>query len=198
MSIADTEELSVYSLDKTAGTVGAVFSTELGWMAVAVRDRALCGVVFGYATAEKANAALARVLRVDAKPSRQRLVEEDHESRFVRSLAEDLQRYASGEPVDFGSVAIDADHLTPFGRCIVAACRRIPFGQTRSYGQLAAICGSPGAARAVGQVMARNRFPLVVPCHRVLASGGRLGGFSAPDGLRMKRRLLSIEGAANI
>ena len=113
-------------------------------------------------------------------------------------MAEDLERFAAGEPVDFGRVTLDTNHLTPFGRRIVTACRRIPFGQTRSYSQLAAICGSPGAARAVGQVMAKNRFPLVVPCHRVLAAGGRIGGFSAPDGLRMKRRLLSIEGVVNI
>jgi len=112
------------------------------------------------------------------------------------ALAEDLRRFADGEPVDFGRVLIDERHLAPFARRVVAACRRIPWGQTRSYGQLAAECGSPAAARAVGQVMARNRYPLVVPCHRVLASGGRLGGFSAPQGLRLKRRLLALESPA--
>jgi methylated-DNA-[protein]-cysteine S-methyltransferase len=63
-----------------------------------------------------------------------------------------------------------------------------------TYGDLAAAIGSPGAARAVGSVMARNCFPLIVPCHRVLGAGGSLGGYSAPDGLRMKRRLLAMEG----
>ena len=194
MSIATREELAVYSLDKTAEITGAVFASELGTMAVAVRDDALCGLVFGYTTAAQANAALARVLGIDTKSSDKRLVD-DHGpgSRLVHQLADDLQRYASGEPVDFRDIPINDEHLTPFGRRIIAACRRIPFGQTRSYGQLAAICGSPGAARAVGQVMAKNRFPLVVPCHRVLSAGGRLGGFSAPDGLRMKRRLLAME-----
>jgi methylated-DNA-[protein]-cysteine S-methyltransferase len=167
-------------------------------MAVAVRDAALCGVVFGYPAADKATTALARILHVDGKLNRQRLAGGGRDSQLARSLAEDLERFAAGEPVDFGRVTLDTNHLTPFGRRIVTACRRIPFGQTRSYSQLAAICGSPGAARAVGQVMARNRFPLVVPCHRVLAAGGRIGGFSAPDGLRMKRRLLSIEGVVNI
>jgi methylated-DNA-[protein]-cysteine S-methyltransferase len=196
MSIATSEELTLYSLDKTAGMIGAAFASELGSMAVAVRDDALCGLVFGYASAAQANAVLARLLGIDAKPSSRRLVvDEGPASRLALHLADDLRRYAAGEPVDFRDVPINDSHLTPFGRRIISACRRIPFGQTRSYGQLAAICGSPGAARAVGQVMARNRFPLIVPCHRVLGAGGRLGGFSAPDGLRMKRRLLAMEGA---
>ncbi len=75
----------------------------------------------------------------------------------------------------------------------MAACRRIPWGQTRSYAQLAAVAGRPGAARAVGSVMAKNRVPLVVPCHRVIASSGQLGGYSAPQGLSLKRRLLAME-----
>jgi methylated-DNA-[protein]-cysteine S-methyltransferase len=194
MSIATTEELAIYSLDKTAETVGAVFSSDLGWMAVAVRDRALCGLVFGYATAQKASAALDRALGTRESQSHRRCSDDETQNLpFVRRLVDDLQRYAAGEPVDFREVAVDEDHLTPFGRRIIAACRRIPFGKTRSYGELAAICGSPGAARAVGQAMAKNRFPLVVPCHRVLGAGGHLGGFSAPDGLRMKRRLLALE-----
>jgi methylated-DNA-[protein]-cysteine S-methyltransferase len=95
--------------------------------------------------------------------------------------------------VDFSYVPLALDHLTPFARQVVVACRRISWGLVSSYGELAARCGSPGAARAVGSVMAKNRYPLVVPCHRVLAAGGALGGYSAPDGLRMKRRLLAME-----
>jgi methylated-DNA-[protein]-cysteine S-methyltransferase len=74
--------------------------------------------------------------------------------------------------------------------------RRIRFGQTHSYGELASLVGSPRAARAVGSVMAKNRTPLVVPCHRVLASRGAIGGFSAMDGVHMKRRLLDLEAQA--
>jgi methylated-DNA-[protein]-cysteine S-methyltransferase len=105
-----------------------------------------------------------------------------------------LARYAAGEAVDFSQVPLDLDHLTRFARRVVAACRRIPRGQVRTYGELAAACGAAGAARAVGSVMAKNRFPLIVPCHRVIGAGGGLGGYSAPDGLRMKRRLLALEG----
>jgi len=168
----------------------------LGWIALAFRDETLCGIVFGHATAEKAIAALARAAGLKEKLNRKRLSNRDALiTPLLWRLVDELQRFAAGEPIEFHNVAINENHLTPFGRRIVAACRRIPFGQTRSYGQLAAVCGSPGAARAVGQVMAKNRYPLVVPCHRVLAAGGQIGGFSAPQGLAMKRRLLSLEGA---
>ncbi len=100
-----------------------------------------------------------------------------------------------GEPDDFREVPVDLSHLTPFAQRVIKACRRVAWGQTASYGKLAQAAGSPGAARAVGQVMSTNRTPLVVPCHRIIASDGRLGGFSAPQGLTMKRRLLALESA---
>jgi methylated-DNA-[protein]-cysteine S-methyltransferase len=194
MPTATVQELASYSLDKAANVNFAVFCTELGWMALAVRDETLCGLVFGHATAEKAGAALERYMGVTPQQSRIRKQHTDEPaSPLVERLVDELQRFAAGEPVDFRDVRVNEEHLTPFGRRIVAACRRIPFGQTRSYGQLTAVCGSPGAARAVGQVMAKNRYPLVVPCHRVVAAGGKLGGFSAPQGLAMKRRLLALE-----
>jgi methylated-DNA-[protein]-cysteine S-methyltransferase len=194
MSTATVQERTIVSLDKTVGCDGAIFPSELGWMALAVRDETLVGLTFGNASADKAAAALVRVSNARLTSDDLQSVDDlSAKSSLVGRLVDDLQRYAAGEPVDFSNVAIRLDHLTPFGRRIVAACRRIPFGQTRSYGELAALCGSPGAARAVGQVMAKNRYPLIVPCHRVLASDGKLGGFSAPDGLRMKKRLLALE-----
>jgi methylated-DNA-[protein]-cysteine S-methyltransferase len=115
------------------------------------------------------------------------------DEELAENVVERLVRYAAGEPVDFSDVPVSLDHLSAFQRRVVKACRAIPCGDRRTYGQLAAAAGSPGAARAVGQVMAGNRMPLVVPCHRVVASGGGLGGFSAPQGLAMKRRLLALE-----
>jgi methylated-DNA-[protein]-cysteine S-methyltransferase len=104
-----------------------------------------------------------------------------------------LTQFAAGACAGFSDVAVDLEHLSPFGRRVVRHCRRIPFGRTLTYGQLAARAGSPGAARAVGQVMAANRYPLIVPCHRVIGASGRLGGFSAPQGIAMKQRLLQLE-----
>jgi len=86
----------------------------------------------------------------------------------------------------------DHRHLTPFTRAVLDACRAIRPGRTASYGELAAVAGSPGAARAVGQAMHRNPTPILVPCHRVLAAGGAIGGFT--PGLELKRRLFAHEG----
>jgi methylated-DNA-[protein]-cysteine S-methyltransferase len=170
------------------------FDTALDWMALAWRENALLGVAFGYPSQRQAKFALGRGLYLPGQfwhfPTAGQLASEP---KWLADLMAGLQRFAEGEPVDFCSVPLALDHLSRFGRRVVAACRAIPWGQVTTYGDLAAACGSPGAARAVGSVMARNRYPLIVPCHRVLASGGGLGGYSAPDGLRMKRRLLAME-----
>ena len=93
----------------------------------------------------------------------------------------------------FLDVPLDLNHFTPFRRRVYEACRRIPYGRTMTYAELAKKAGSPRAFRAVGSTMACNRLPLIVPCHRVVASGGKIGGFSAPDGISMKERLLLKE-----
>lgn len=173
-------------------TLATVFPSPLGWIALAFVGETLTGVTFGHATRRDAQAALERVLG----DSLAQYVAFDKCRGAIRRTVDRLRRYASGEAVDFRDVAVDQSRLTPFGRRVIAACRRIPVGQTRSYSALAALCGSPGAARAVGRVMAGNRFPLVVPCHRVVGAGGSLGGFSAPQGLAMKRRLLTLETMA--
>jgi methylated-DNA-[protein]-cysteine S-methyltransferase len=173
------------------------FETDLVWMAIAWREDALLGLVFGHASRRNAEIAMARSLRLTRpNSSSARPNPSSVRPNWVKDLVDRLDRFAEGEPVDFSEVPLALDYLTAFGRRVVAACRRIGWGQTRSYGDLAAECGTPGAARAVGTVMAKNRFPLIVPCHRVLAAGGAIGGYSAPDGLRMKRRLLALEQGA--
>ena len=159
------------------------FRTELGWMALVERPDALAGLTFGHPTKEAAIAPLRQTFGA--------LVPTPEQSDLVGRL----QAFAEGGQDDFLDVALALDHLTPFQRRIVAQCRRIRWGSTLSYAALAAKAGSSGAARAVGSTMATNRFPLIVPCHRVIASGGRLGGYSSPEGLMMKRRLLEREGS---
>jgi methylated-DNA-[protein]-cysteine S-methyltransferase len=95
--------------------------------------------------------------------------------------------------VRLDDLALDLRSCTPFQRQVLRIVQTIPPGQTWSYADVARAAGKPGAARAVGQVMARNPVPLFVPCHRVVASGGGLGGFSAPGGLNTKRELLELE-----
>lgn len=101
-----------------------------------------------------------------------------------------------GEPVDLSAVLLDLQSVPPFHRRVYEVARTIPRGATLTYGEVAARVGVPGSARAVGQALGRNPVPVIVPCHRVLAAGGRIGGFSAPGGAATKQRLLAIEGHA--
>jgi methylated-DNA-[protein]-cysteine S-methyltransferase len=109
-------------------------------------------------------------------------------------LADSLCRYASGARVSFDDVAIDLGELPLLRRAIYAELRRISWGATSTYGEIARRIGEPGAARAVGSAMGSNPVPIILPCHRVLASNERSGGFSAPGGVNAKARLLALEG----
>ena len=100
-----------------------------------------------------------------------------------------------GEPSDLSGVVLDMERVPPFHRRVYEAARGIPPGATLTYGEIAARIGAPGEAREVGQALARNPFALVVPCHRVVAAGGKPGGFSAAGGVATKLRLLTLEGA---
>ncbi len=168
-----------------AQTVEAVaFHTSLGWMALASRDGEIVQLAFGRRSPQDALNAL------DCES-----IEVVEPNKSLRKTISRLRAYADGANDDFSDVNLDLSGMTPFQQRVVRHCRRIPSGKTLSYAQLAAKAGSPRAARAVGNVMASNRFPLIVPCHRVVGSGGSLGGYSAPDGLNMKRRLLAREGS---
>lgn len=112
----------------------------------------------------------------------------------ARAIAR-MAAHLAGELDDLQDLPV-VQAASAFERSIYTLTRAIPPGQTRSYGDLAAATGDATQARAVGQAMARNPVPLIVPCHRVLAAGGALGGFSAPGGTETKHRLLHLEGAA--
>jgi methylated-DNA-[protein]-cysteine S-methyltransferase len=105
-----------------------------------------------------------------------------------------VRRYLGSERVDFSPVTLDLTGVSAFHRKIYQAVRLVGFGQTATYGEIAARAGSPGAARGVGQAMARNPVPLIIPCHRILAAGNRIGGFSAFGGTSTKQHLLALEG----
>jgi methylated-DNA-[protein]-cysteine S-methyltransferase len=106
-----------------------------------------------------------------------------------------VKRYFEGERIDFSSVALDLDDQDAFSKQIYDAARRIGWGRTTTYGVLAKELGAePQAARDVGQAMAKNPIALIIPCHRVLAAGGKIGGFSAPGGSTTKQRMLELEG----
>ena len=100
--------------------------------------------------------------------------------------------HLAGEPVDYADVPVDLAGATPFQQALAAVLRSVPWGEVVTYGELAALAGRPGAARAAGSFCAENRLSLIVPCHRVVAAGG-IGGYGA-NGLPRKRRLLALEG----
>ena len=165
-----------------------VFPSDLGWMALAWNDDCLTRSTFGHPSAAAATAAL----EADGV-----VAPSDCESppAWIADLAARLQSYAAGNDERFADVPLELAHLSAFQARVVRACRRIGRGRVRTYGELAASSGSAGAARAVGTVMAKNRFPIIVPCHRVVGCGGGLGGYSARDGIKTKQRLLQLEGA---
>ncbi|NQW22693.1 MAG: methylated-DNA--[protein]-cysteine S-methyltransferase [SAR202 cluster bacterium] len=138
--------------------------------------------------------------RASLKPSPQETIEDlgadldgavDEPDSFTQVEA-CLRRYADGDMTALNQIDLDLSGVTPFFRAAWNACRSIPAGETRSYAWLAAEAGSPLAMRAAGQAMARNRFSLVIPCHRVIASDGGLGGYGG-GGLGVKARLLQME-----
>jgi methylated-DNA-[protein]-cysteine S-methyltransferase len=107
----------------------------------------------------------------------------------------DACRYFAGEHADFAQVPVDLGPQSPFFERVYAAVRRLGWGETATYGAIAASLGvGPESARAVGQAMASNPVPLIIPCHRVTAANGRIGGFSAPGGALSKAKMLAIEG----
>jgi methylated-DNA-[protein]-cysteine S-methyltransferase len=113
----------------------------------------------------------------------------------IRAALDRIVALFDGEPCDLSVLPLDMDGVPPFHRRVYEITRRIPPGATSSYGEIAARLGAPRAARAVGQALGQNPFPIVVPCHRVLAAGGKTGGFSAHGGVATKLRMLAIEGA---
>lgn len=157
------------------------FSTPECALALAASPRGVCHIVMSCSESGAERAVLSRypeAVRADLFPS----------------LRAQLCQYLAGEPVEFDA-PLDLSGITPFGRRVLEACAAIPYGQTRTYLQLAHEVGRPQAPRAVGGALGRNPIPLIIPCHRVVASNGGLGGFSAEQGIALKRRLLELESA---
>jgi len=163
------------------------FPSDLGWFAIAWSGDQLPRLTFGHPSAAAAIASLEA--EDEFATTNPKTV-----PAWVQKLVSGLQSYAAGNDEQFDDVPLDLSHLSAFQSRVVRACRRISRGRVRTYGELAATAGAEGAARAVGNCMAKNRFPIIIPCHRVVGSAGSLGGFSARDGINMKRRMLEMEG----
>ena len=164
-----------------------LFDTAIGVCGVAWNARGLCGVQLP----EKDRATTERRLA-----SKSGSVAPAEPPPHVAALIADIRRYLDGGKVDFSGVAVDLDGIDGLRRQIYEALRGISFGRTVTYGELAKALGSSGweGARDVGEAMGRNPMPIVIPCHRVLAAGGKPGGFSAYGGTTTKQKLLALDG----
>ena len=164
----------------------ALFETAIGTCGIAWGENGLVGVQLPEPSAPETRARMLRrhpAARETSPPSR------------VRLAIDAISAHLRGEAADLSTVDLDMDGVPDFHRRVYEIARGIPSGATLSYGEIASRIGEPSAAREVGQALGRNPFPIVVPCHRVLAAGGKTGGFSAPGGIATKLRLLAIEGA---
>lgn len=116
---------------------------------------------------------------------------------FFRDLQERIVAYFEGYQIEFGKeIPVILEGFTPFGLSVLAACRNIKPGHKMTYSGLAKKAGRPRASRAVGSTLARNPLPLIIPCHRVVRTDGKLGGFSAPGGVSLKQKMLDLERLA--
>ena len=162
-----------------------VFETRLGWMGALASPRGLKRATLPQGTPDQCISLLGEGV-AKAVLSREPF----------QHLREELHRFFHSEPVFFDE-PLDLEDAPPFFKAAWEACRSIPLGETRSYQWLAVQAGRPTAGRAAGQAMARNRLPIVIPCHRVIGSDGRLCGFGSYAGeLELKQRLLDIEAEA--
>jgi methylated-DNA-[protein]-cysteine S-methyltransferase len=162
-----------------------VFETSIGWLGIAWSEKGLTQLQLP----ERDRAATERRLQRRAPNG-----VEGEPPAWIADIIEILKRYADGAPVDFSSVPVDLAGVDTFRLAIYDAARRLGFGETTTYGELAASAGYPDGARDTGQALGQNPVPIVVPCHRILAAGNKIGGFSAPGGSATKERLLKMEG----
>jgi methylated-DNA-[protein]-cysteine S-methyltransferase len=156
-----------------------VFDTELGE----------CGI-------DWSDGGVTRVLLPASQPLGGTRIDDAHDvPQAIRDAVAGIVALLAGEARDLREVALDESGIDPFRQSVFAATRSIRPGQTATYGEIAKAVGQPGAARAVGSALGSNPFPVIVPCHRIVAATGALTGFSAPGGIDTKRRMLEIEQA---
>jgi methylated-DNA-[protein]-cysteine S-methyltransferase len=167
-----------------------LFDTAIGPCGVAWSDAGLTGL---------------QLPEEDRKATRDRLLTKSNDTTsksasekatppWVKDAIARVREHLAGKPQELGRIPLDTSGVTDFTAKVYRALQAVPAGRTTTYGELAGIAGSPGASRAVGRAMATNPWPIIVPCHRVVAAGGGAGGFSAYGGVVTKERILKLEG----
>jgi methylated-DNA-[protein]-cysteine S-methyltransferase len=160
-----------------------IFDTKWGYFGLAGTESALCRTLLPEPEYKKVESRLLKNLP-DAR----------FDKTYCKELQQQITAYFEGACVDFNlDIPIDFNGLGSFSHKVLTTCRNIKFGQTISYSELAKKAGRPAASRAVGNALAKNPMPLIIPCHRVFRTDGKMGGFSAPGGVSLKRRMLNLE-----
>jgi methylated-DNA-[protein]-cysteine S-methyltransferase len=167
----------------------ALFDTAIGSCGVVWGERGLVGVHLPDGNPARTRAGVTRRFP-GASPA--------EPTPEVQQAIDGIVALLDGEKRDLREIMLDVDGLPDFNRRVYELARAIPPGATLTYGEIATRLGTPGMARAVGQALGQNPWPIVVPCHRVLAADGGMGGFSAPGGVSTKRRMLEIEGVEGV
>lgn len=164
-----------------------IFETALGFAGLAWGDQGLIGCHLPERQTDSVRARMRKrfpeAVETDAPPPQ------------IQAAMDDIRRLLAGGKPMLTEVVIDQARVPEFNRRVYEIARAIPPGETLTYGEIAVKLGDRLLARDVGQALGANPWPIVVPCHRVTAAGGKLGGFSAPGGAQTKLRLLAIEGA---
>lgn len=163
----------------------AVFETAIGFIGIAWSEAGLTRLCLPQRSRDAVERRLLRHAGNAASSAR---------PQWVAELIASIKAYAAGEDVDFSGVPVDLTGVDDFRLAIYDAARKLAFGETTTYGELARRAGHAGLARETGAALGANPVPLVIPCHRILAAGGKIGGFSAPGGSTTKEKMLAIEG----
>lgn len=163
----------------------AVLETVIGFMGIAWSEKGLIRLCLPERSREAVERRLFRLAGVSSATE---------QPKWVGELIASIKAYAVGEDVDFSGVPVDLDGVDDFRLAIYDAARQLGFGETTTYGELAKRAGHSGLARETGAALGANPVPLVIPCHRILAAGGKIGGFSAPGGSATKEKMLAMEG----
>jgi methylated-DNA-[protein]-cysteine S-methyltransferase len=163
----------------------AVLETVIGFMGIAWSEKGLIRLCLPERSREAIERRLLRHPGVSTSTD---------QPQWVVELIASIKAYAAGEDVDFSGVPVDLDGVDDFRLAIYDAARKLRFGETTTYGELARRAGHAGLPRETGAALGANPVPLVIPCHRILAAGGKIGGFSAPGGSATKEKMLAMEG----
>jgi methylated-DNA-[protein]-cysteine S-methyltransferase len=164
----------------------ALFDTPIGTCAIAWTEHGIAALQLPERTSTATRDRIARRLpdAIESAPRPE-----------IRAVIDRIAALIAGNEIDLRDIPLDVTGIPAFDRRVYEIARQIPPGETTTYGAIAARLGDPHAARAVGQALGKNPVAIIVPCHRVLAAGGRIGGFSANGGIDTKRRLLAVESA---